>query len=67
SATGKISKIARKEKGGYQIIIDNPSDGRQVVDFVPPGPELLVSEGELIKADRSHQIQLGKKKDYYCS
>ena len=53
SATGKISKIARKEKGGYQITIDNPSDGRQVVDFVPPGPELLVSEGELIKADQS--------------
>nr|YP_009240160.1 cytochrome f [Sciadopitys verticillata]AMO00723.1 cytochrome f [Sciadopitys verticillata]BAK86707.1 cytochrome f [Sciadopitys verticillata]BAW34579.1 cytochrome f [Sciadopitys verticillata]BCK60748.1 cytochrome f [Sciadopitys verticillata] len=52
SATGRVSKIVRKEKGGYQITIDNPSDDRQVVDFVPPGPELLVSEGELIKVDQ---------------
>nr|YP_009371193.1 PetA [Torreya grandis]ARR75314.1 PetA [Torreya grandis]QGU93542.1 cytochrome f [Torreya californica] len=53
SATGRISKIARKEKSGYQITIENSSDGRQVVDFVPLGPELLVSEGEFIKADQS--------------
>nr|YP_009578769.1 cytochrome f [Taxus brevifolia]QBK34152.1 cytochrome f [Taxus brevifolia]QBK34316.1 cytochrome f [Taxus brevifolia]QBK36366.1 cytochrome f [Taxus brevifolia] len=53
SATGRISKIVRKEKSGYQITIDNLIDGRQVVDFVPLGPELLVSEGEFIKADQS--------------
>nr|QYB22418.1 cytochrome f [Saxegothaea conspicua]BBF91268.1 cytochrome f [Saxegothaea conspicua] len=52
SATGKVSRISRKEKGGYEITIDNPLDGRQVVDFVPPGPELLVSEGEFIKVDQ---------------
>ena len=51
SITGKISKILRKEKGGYEITIDN-SDGRQVVDTVPSGPELIVSEGELVKADQ---------------
>nr|BDW36524.1 cytochrome f [Hyophila propagulifera] len=51
STTGKISKILRKEKGGYEIIIDG-SDGRQIVDIVPPGPELIISEGELIKADQ---------------
>ncbi|KAF6165021.1 hypothetical protein GIB67_010877 [Kingdonia uniflora] len=28
------------------------SDGRQVVDIIPPGPELLVSEGESIKLDQ---------------
>nr|AER45629.1 petA [Halocarpus kirkii] len=52
STTGKVSKILRKEKGGYEITIDNPIDGRQVVDIVPPGPELLVSEGEFIKVDQ---------------
>nr|QYB20697.1 cytochrome f [Acmopyle pancheri]QYB21365.1 cytochrome f [Falcatifolium taxoides] len=52
SATGRVSKILRKEKGGYEITIDNQLDGRQVVDIVPPGPELLVSEGELIKVDQ---------------
>nr|AER45630.1 petA [Agathis australis] len=52
SATGRVSKILRKGKGGYEITIDNSSDGRQVVDIVPPGPELLVSEGEFIKVDQ---------------
>nr|AND48155.1 apocytochrome f of cytochrome b6/f complex [Flatbergium novo-caledoniae] len=52
SATGRISKIIRKEKGGYEIIIDNASDGRQVIDIVPPGPELIISEGESIKVDQ---------------
>lgn len=52
SATGRVSKILRKEKGGYEITIDNQLDGQQVVDIVPPGPELLVSEGELIKVDQ---------------
>lgn len=51
STTGKVSKILRKEKGGYEITIDS-SDGRQIVDIVPSGPELIISEGELIKADQ---------------
>ena len=51
STTGKISKILRKEKGGYEITIDS-SDGRQIVDNVPSGPELIISEGELIKVDQ---------------
>ena len=51
SATGTVSKILRKEKGGYEITIDT-QDGRQVVDLVPAGPELSISEGELIKADQ---------------
>jgi apocytochrome f len=52
SATGKVNKIIRKEKGGYEITIDNASDGRQVIDIVPPGPELIISEGESIKVDQ---------------
>lgn len=52
SATGRVSKILRKEKGGYEITIDNTSNGGQVVDIVPPGPELLISEGEFIKVDQ---------------
>nr|YP_009239077.1 cytochrome f [Monsonia emarginata]AKF42925.1 cytochrome f [Monsonia emarginata]AML26901.1 cytochrome f [Monsonia emarginata] len=50
TTTGIVSKIIRKERGGYEISI--AADGRQVVDSIPPGPELLVSEGEAIKADQ---------------
>ena len=42
----------RKEKGGYEISIVDALDGRQSVDIIPPGPELLVSEGESIKLDQ---------------
>nr|YP_010544213.1 cytochrome f [Mimulus ringens]QVL26206.1 cytochrome f [Mimulus sp. FZ-2021]UYG21948.1 cytochrome f [Mimulus ringens] len=52
TGAGIVSKIIRKEKGGYEITITDPSDGRQVVDIIPPGPELLVSEGEFIKFDQ---------------
>ena len=52
STTGKVSKILRKEKGGYEITIANTADNRQVIDIVPPGPELIISEGELIKVDQ---------------
>nr|YP_009777452.1 component of cytochrome b6/f complex [Holmskioldia sanguinea]QJA28348.1 component of cytochrome b6/f complex [Holmskioldia sanguinea]QJS34298.1 component of cytochrome b6/f complex [Holmskioldia sanguinea] len=52
TGAGIVSKIIRKEKGGYEITITDPSDGRQVVDIIPPGPEVLVSEGESIKFDQ---------------
>ncbi|KAK2972771.1 hypothetical protein RJ640_019419 [Escallonia rubra] len=52
TAAGIVSKIIRKEKGGYEITIADASDARQVVDIIPPGPELLVSEGESIKFDQ---------------
>ncbi|KAG6621095.1 hypothetical protein I3842_Q040900 [Carya illinoinensis] len=52
TTAGIVSKIIRKEKGGYEITIVDASDGRQVVDIIPPGPELLVSEGESIKLDQ---------------
>nr|QBE88805.1 cytochrome f [Pharnaceum aurantium] len=50
--TGLVKKILQKEKGGYEITIADASDGREVVDIIPPGPELLVSEGQSIKLDQ---------------
>nr|YP_010310740.1 cytochrome f [Paracladopus chiangmaiensis]YP_010953922.1 cytochrome f [Cladopus fukienensis]UMY76274.1 cytochrome f [Paracladopus chiangmaiensis]WMV01317.1 cytochrome f [Cladopus fukienensis] len=52
TATGVLTKILRKEKGGYEITITDAVEGRQVIDIIPPGPELLVSEGESIKQDQ---------------
>ncbi|KAL8189153.1 hypothetical protein R6Q57_028719 [Mikania cordata] len=52
TASGIVSKILRKEKGEYEITIADASDRRQVVDIIPPGPELLVSEGKSIKLDQ---------------
>lgn len=52
TAAGIVSRIIRKERGGYEITIVDPSDGHQVVDIIPPGPELLVSEGESIRLDQ---------------
>nr|YP_009514494.1 apocytochrome f [Lygodium microphyllum]AXG76091.1 apocytochrome f [Lygodium microphyllum] len=53
STTGRIKKIARKEgKGGYEITIEGTSEGREVIDVVPPGPELIVSEGESVRVDQ---------------
>nr|YP_009691024.1 cytochrome f [Saccoloma inaequale]QEG57804.1 cytochrome f [Saccoloma inaequale] len=53
SVTGKIKRVVRREgKGGYEIIIEESSEGRQVTDVIPPGPELIVSEGEFVKTDQ---------------
>lgn len=52
SATGKISKISRKGKLGYEIIINDTLDGREVIDTIPAGPELIVSEGEFVRIDQ---------------
>lgn len=52
TTAGTITKILRKEKGGYEISITDVLDGHQVVDSIPSGPELLVSEDESIKLDQ---------------
>ncbi|KAJ1682570.1 hypothetical protein LUZ63_022215, partial [Rhynchospora breviuscula] len=49
---GQIYPDGSKKKGGYEITTVDASDGRQSVDIIPPGPELLVSEGESIKLDQ---------------
>nr|YP_009668572.1 cytochrome f [Haplomitrium blumei]QCW59347.1 cytochrome f [Haplomitrium blumei] len=52
SATGRVEKILRREGGGYEITINDASNGTQIVDILPPGPELLISEGESISLDQ---------------
>lgn len=52
STSGKITKIIRTKKGGYEITI-NTSDDREVIDIIPAGPELIVSEGESIQTDQT--------------
>jgi apocytochrome f len=46
SATGTISQIAPQETGGYQVTIDTETG--TVVDTIPPGPELIVAQGQAI-------------------
>ena len=53
---GIVSKIILKEKGGYEITIVNAANGRQVVDIIPLGQDLLVSEGESIKLERQKKF-----------
>nr|YP_009573212.1 cytochrome f [Mesopteris tonkinensis]QBF44690.1 cytochrome f [Mesopteris tonkinensis] len=53
SVTGKIKRVVRKEgRGGYEITIEESSEGREATDTIPPGLELIVSEGEFVKADQ---------------
>lgn len=48
SAAGTISQIAKSDDGGYEVSIQ-PSEGDAVVDKIPVGPELIVSEGQEVK------------------
>ena len=48
SATGTIAAISEPEAGGYEVTIDTGDD--RVVDTIPAGPELIVSQGEQIAA-----------------
>lgn len=52
STTGTIKEIAKIEskKGGFNVTITNAA-GEDVVDAIPAGPELIVKEGQTIKAD----------------
>jgi len=49
SASGTITQITEEEYVGYEITIQT-ADGESVLDFVPPGPELLVAEGDPVEA-----------------
>jgi apocytochrome f len=48
SAAGTVSQIAKADDGGYAVTIQS-ADGT-VVDAIPPGPELIVSEGDEVAA-----------------
>lgn len=52
SVAGKITQIAQVEEGGYTVTIQ-PAEGNAVVDTIPAGPELLVSEGEEVKSGQA--------------
>ncbi len=49
SAAGTISTIAKPEDGGYEVTIKTV-DGNTVVDTIPAGPALIVSEGQEVKS-----------------
>lgn len=52
SAAGTISQISKPEAGGYEVTIQ-PADGEAVVDTIPAGPELIVSEGDEVTAGQA--------------
>jgi len=49
SASGIVSAIAQTEEGGYQVTIQ-PAKGDPVVDMIPPGPQLVVQEGDTVSS-----------------
>lgn len=52
SASGTISQVSQPEYGGYEVTIQ-PAEGEVVVDMIPPGPELMVSEGDEVTAGQA--------------
>jgi apocytochrome f len=50
SAAGSISSIVTSKKTSEITI--TKADGSTIVEIIPIGPELLVSEGQLVKADQ---------------
>jgi apocytochrome f len=48
SVTGTIAAISTQEAGGYEVTINTGED--TVVDKIPAGPELIVSEGQQVAA-----------------
>ncbi|MGB3513779.1 MAG: apocytochrome f [Microcoleaceae cyanobacterium] len=49
SVSGTITDITFEEYVGNQISIET-ADGETIVDTVPPGPELLVTQGDTVEA-----------------
>ena len=49
SATGQIAAISKTEEGGFTVTIKE-ADGKTLDETIPPGPELLVAEGQDVKA-----------------
>ncbi|NER21002.1 MAG: apocytochrome f [Symploca sp. SIO1B1] len=45
SATGQIAAITALEDDEYEVTIQQ-ADGEEVVDYIPAGPQLIVSEGQ---------------------
>jgi len=49
SIAGNITQIAKADEGGYAVTIQ-AEDGKTAVDMIPPGPPLLIAEGQTVKA-----------------
>lgn len=49
SVAGTITSIAKAEDGSYDVTVQ-PAEGNAVVEKIPAGPELIVSEGEDVAA-----------------
>ncbi|MEA5509326.1 apocytochrome f [Crocosphaera sp. UHCC 0190] len=49
SQGGTITQISEEEGGGYGVTITT-ADDQEVVETIPAGPELIVSEGETVEA-----------------
>jgi apocytochrome f len=52
SVAGTISQITKTEDGGYEVTIQEAS-GKSVIEFIPAGPELLVSQGDAVSAGQA--------------
>ena len=50
-AAGTVSKITPAEEGGYQVTIT--TDAGETVETIPAGLELIVSEGQAVKANEA--------------
>ncbi|PSF39017.1 apocytochrome f [Aphanothece hegewaldii CCALA 016] len=48
SAAGTVTEITKQEDGSYEVTLDTKNG--QVVDKVPVGPELIISEGQTVEA-----------------
>jgi len=49
SKAGVISQITKLDEGGYDVTIQT-SEAGTVVDTIPPGPELVISQGQEVAA-----------------
>ena len=52
STNGKISQIVPTgKKGGFEVYIDT-ANGEQVVEKIPPGPDLIVKTGQSVQSEQ---------------
>jgi apocytochrome f len=52
STTGKITQIEKaSKKGGFDIYIDT-KNGEQIVEKIPPGPDLIVKVGQSVQPEQ---------------
>lgn len=49
--TGTVTSITKNKKGASTVTIIT-TDNREVIELIPAGPTLLISEGDTVKADQ---------------